>query len=94
MTTEFLDNQICTFNFFFCRGVSHKNKRFWTIFLSAPKTPALKSEIFIFIVVSPSLNHKTELSCQQNFTCAATSGQTLGPANQDLGLANFRAPVK
>ena len=56
MTTKFLDNKNVALSKFYCRGVSHEKQRFWMIFLSAPTAPPpLKSEIFIFIVVSPSL---------------------------------------
>ena len=55
MTTEFLDNKICTFKIC-CRGVSHeKNSVFGRFSSLPPRPPPLKSENFIFIVVSPSL---------------------------------------
>ena len=42
---------------FYCRGVSHENKRFWSIFLSAPKAvpPPPKCENFIFLLSSRRL---------------------------------------
>ena len=62
MTTTFLDNKICTFKIFYCRGVSHEKQRFWTIVLSAPKASPLKSENYIFIVVSPSLKQRKNIT--------------------------------
>ena len=58
MTTNFLDNKICTFKILLLWRF-RENKRFWTIFLSAPKAhPPSKSENVMFIVVSPSLTAK------------------------------------
>ena len=56
MTTKLLDNQICTFKILLSWRFQRKIA-FWTILLSATKgPPPSKSENFIFIVVSPSLN--------------------------------------
>ena len=57
MTTKFLDHKICTFKILLSWRFPRKKQRFWPIFLSARVTPPppLKNEMFIFIVVSPSL---------------------------------------
>ena len=54
-TTTFLNNKISAFKILLSWRFSRKKQRFWTISFSAPKPPPLKSETFIFIVVSPSL---------------------------------------
>ena len=54
-TTKFLDNKICTFKILLSWRFPRKTA-FWTILLSDPLSlPPSKSQIFIFIVVSPSL---------------------------------------
>ena len=48
MTTKYLDNKI-SLSKFCCRGVSHENKHFGRIFLSAPKAlPPPQKRIFYF----------------------------------------------
>ena len=55
MTTKFLDNKICTFKILLSWRFPRK-QAFWDNFPPCPQAPPLKSEIFIFIVVSPALS--------------------------------------
>ena len=55
MTTEFLDNKICIFKILLSWRFPRKTA-FLDDFPLCPQGPLIKSEIFIFIVVSPSLS--------------------------------------
>ena len=59
MTTKLLDNKICTFKIL----LSWRFPRKQAFLDSSPKAPPLKSENFIFIVVSRSLNYVAQPSC-------------------------------
>ena len=49
MTTKFLDTKKqIALSELYCRGVSHESKRFWTIFLSAPKAPAQMRKFYFY----------------------------------------------
>ena len=48
MTTNFSTIKIALSKFC-CRGVSHENKRFWTILLSAPKAPPPSKVKILFL---------------------------------------------
>ena len=54
MTTKFLDNKIALSKFY-CRGVSHQNKRFLDDLPLCPQPPPLKSEI-LFLLSSRRLS--------------------------------------
>ena len=56
VTTKFLDNKICTFKILLSWRFPRKNSVL-DDFTLCPKSPPSKSEAFIFIVVSPPLNH-------------------------------------
>ena len=55
MTTNFSTIKLALSKFC-CRGVSHEKQRFGRFSCLPPRRPPSKSENFIFIVVSPSLN--------------------------------------
>ena len=62
MTTQFLDNIICTFKFY-CHGFSHERKKqlFGQFSSQLPHPTPLKHANFIFIVVSQSLSQDVRL---------------------------------
>ena len=52
MTTNFSTIKFALSKFC-CRGISHENKRFWTIFPSAPKaTPPQKRKFYLLLRLS------------------------------------------
>ena len=70
MTTKFLNNKICTFIILLSWHFPRKQALLDDSPL-CPKAPPLKSENFIFIVVSPSLQHATS----EIRSCAAVCGK-------------------
>ena len=46
---KILDNKTLSLSEIYCRDASHENKRFWTIFLSAPKPrPPQKRKVYVY----------------------------------------------
>ena len=72
MTTKFLDNKICTFKIILSWRFPRKTA-FLDDFPLCPPGPPLKSENFIFIVVSPSLIYRK----QRNVSPGIDSGNVL-----------------
>ena len=57
MTAKFLDNKLCTFKILLSWRFPRENRRFWTIFLSAPKASPLPQENFLYCRLAVSLNY-------------------------------------
>ena len=75
MTTNFSTIKFALSKFY-CRGVSHEKQRFWTILLSAHKTPPPQKRKLCFycrLAVSDSVlgpSFVEEVVCKENTSCA------------------------